>query len=261
MNLLRSLFGTTIGRKVLMAVTGVILIGFVVGHLAGNLQIFESPDRINGYAYFLHNLGPTLWFVRIVLLTCAVIHIWAGVVLAVADRRARGGEPYRARTWLQATFASRWMRSTGFVVLAFLLYHLAQFTLGIAQSGTFKGNLPPYVMTADYHVAGFVVVRAGTAVPDVHRMVVLGFENPVVAVFYIVAVGLLSLHLLHGADSLFQTLGWRNARWAGALRKVVAVGCLLYFLGNLAIPGSVLIGAQRASLASNRAPPRVAADR
>jgi len=242
MVLLRSLFGSTIGRKFLMAVTGIVLIGFVVGHLLGNLQVFENPDKINGYAHFLQSLGPTLWFSRIVLLTCVGIHIWAAIVLTLESRRALGGEPYASRTWLMATFASRYMRGTGYVVLAFIFYHLAQFTVGAAQPATFKANLPHYMMTSDYRVFGVTVVRAHTEVLDVHDMVVLGFQNPVVSTFYIIAVGLLSLHLLHGGESLFQTLGWRNARWARGLRAVVTLGCAAYFLGNLAIPGAVLMG-------------------
>jgi succinate dehydrogenase / fumarate reductase cytochrome b subunit len=236
------LFRSTIGRKFIMAVTGVVLIGFVIGHLIGNLQVFEDPDRINGYAHFLQSLGPVLWIVRIILLVCVSLHIWAATVLALESRRARGDHPYRVKRWLQATLASRYMRWTGYVVLAFILYHLAQFTVGAVQPATFKENLPRYAMTADYHVLGLTVVRAGTSVLDVRRMVILGFQNTWVAVFYIVAVGLLSVHLLHGADSLFQTLGWRNARWSGALRVVVTVLCAAYFLGNLAIPGAVLTG-------------------
>jgi succinate dehydrogenase / fumarate reductase cytochrome b subunit len=242
MNLAGRLFRTTIGRKMLMAVTGLVLILFVVAHLVGNLQIFEDPDRINGYSHFLQTLGPMLWIERIGLLACAGIHIWAATVLALADRRARGGQGYKVNTWLHATLASRYMRWTGYVVLAFILYHLAQFTIGSAQPATFKANLPAYTMAGDYPVFGFVAVRAGTPVLDVRRMVILGFQNPLVAVFYIFAVGLLSLHLLHGAESLFQTLGWRNGSWSRGLRAVVTLGCLAYFLGNLAIPGAVLAG-------------------
>jgi succinate dehydrogenase / fumarate reductase cytochrome b subunit len=225
-----------------MAVTGIVLIGFVVGHLAGNLQVFEHPDKINGYAHFLQSLGPTLWAARIVLLACVVVHIWAATVLTLESRRARGSEPYKVKTWLQATFASRYMRWTGYVVLAFIVYHLAQFTVGAAQPATFKANLARYTMTGDYRIFGVTVVRAGTEVMDVRSMVILGFQNPAVAIFYIIAVGLLSLHLLHGADSLFQTLGWRNGRWAKGLRTAVGICCAAYFLGNLAIPGSVLLG-------------------
>ena len=237
-----------------MAATGVVLIGFVAGHLVGNLQVFEHPDRINGYAHFLQSLGPTLWLVRIGLLVCAVIHVWAATVLTIEDRRARGGQGYRVKHWLQATLASRYMRWTGYVVLAFILYHLAQFTLGSVQTATFKENLPRYTMTTDYRVLGLVAVHAGTPVLDVRTMVIRGFENRLVALFYIFAVGLLSLHLLHGAESLFQTLGWRNARWSRGLRAVVTICCLAYFLGNLAIPGAVLMGKL-----TTEAPPAVAA--
>ena len=241
MNLAGRLFGSSIGRKILMAVTGVILIGFVVGHLVGNLQIFESPDRLNGYAEFLHQTGPLLWVVRIVLLASVAIHIWAATVLTLENHAARRVQ-YGVKHTIQATLSSRLMRWTGVVVLAFLLYHLAQFTLGFTSAATFKGNLPPYTMTSDYRVAGFPVVHAGAQVLDVYNMVILGFQQPVVALFYIIAVGLLSFHLLHGADSMFQTLGWRSEKWAGALRKIVIVFCAAYFLGNLAIPGAVLLG-------------------
>jgi len=224
-----------------MAVTGVVLIVFVIGHLVGNLQVFEDPDRINGYSHFLQSLGPALWAARIFLLVCVALHIWAGTVLAIEARRARGAESYAVKKWIQATVASRYMRWTGYVVLAFILYHLAQFTVGVAQPGTFKANLPHYTMKGAYRVLGVEVVRAGTDVLDVRSMVILGFGNRLVAVFYIVAVGLLSLHLLHGADSLFQTLGWRNHRWARGLRVVVTVFCAAYFLGNLAIPGAALL--------------------
>jgi succinate dehydrogenase / fumarate reductase cytochrome b subunit len=256
MNLVGNLFGSSIGRKILMAVTGLVLIGFVIGHLVGNLQVFSHPDKLNGYAHFLHSLGPVLWIARISLLVAVVIHIWAATVLTLASKRARGGEPYGVKTWIQATLSSRYMRWTGVVVLAFILYHLAHFTLGVVQTESFKESekLRHYVMTSDYHVLGFTVVPAGTEVLDVYRMVVLGFQPKIVAFFYILAVGLLSLHLLHGMDSLFQTLGWRNARWARPLRTVVMVSCLAYFVGNAAIPGSVLAGRLTPDSAAKSAP-------
>jgi succinate dehydrogenase / fumarate reductase, cytochrome b subunit len=244
MSLLGRLFCSSIGRKFLMAATGFILVLFIIGHLVGNLQIFQPPDHINGYAYFLRQLGPLLWTARLVLLASVIIHVWVATALALENKRARGGEPYGVKTWIQASFASRYVRWTGYIVLAFVLYHLAHFTFGFAQPASFKTNLPPYTMAADYRVMGFPVVKAGTQVPDVHSMVILGFMNPVVSIFYIIAVGLLSFHLLHGMDSLFQTFGWRSAKWSGALRKIVTVFCLLYFLGNLIIPGSILIGAK-----------------
>jgi succinate dehydrogenase / fumarate reductase cytochrome b subunit len=241
MNLFGVLFTSSIGRKIIMAVTGVILIGFVIGHLVGNLQIFQEPDHINGYAQFLHQLGPLLWIARIVIIVSVVLHIWAATVLTLENKKARGSD-YGFKNTIRATFASRAMRWTGYIVLAFLLYHLAHFTLGMAQTATFKENLTHYTMHDDYRVAGFVVVKAGTEVLDVHSMVILGFQNTIVSLFYIVAVGLLSLHLLHGIDSLFQTLGLRSEKWSGALRKIAVLFCAAYFLFNLTIPASVLLG-------------------
>jgi succinate dehydrogenase / fumarate reductase cytochrome b subunit len=242
MNLLGSLFCSSIGRKILMAVSGLVLIGFVIGHLVGNLQVFQAPDHINGYAAFLRQLGAGLWIARLVILVAVVIHVWAATVLTLENKRARGAEPYGVNYTIRATLASRTMRLTGYVVLAFVLYHLAHFTWGAAQSATFKENLARYSMQHDYTVAGFITVKQGAVVEDVYNMVVLGFQNPIVAIFYIVAVGLLSLHLLHGFDSMFQTLGLRSSRWAGGLRKFCVLFCVVYFLGNLAIPGAVLLG-------------------
>jgi succinate dehydrogenase / fumarate reductase cytochrome b subunit len=238
------LFTSSIGRKFLMAATGLILIGFVVGHLVGNLQVFAHPDHLNGYAHFLQSLGPLLWVARGVLIVSVLVHIWAATVLTLENKVARGGTAYGLKHTIQATLASRLMRWTGYVVLAFLLYHLAHFTFGAVQTATFKESpeLNHYTMTEDYRVAGFVVVKAGAIVLDVHSMVILGFQNTLVAIFYIVAVGLLSFHLLHGVDSLCQTLGLRNAKWSGALRRFALVFGVLYFLGNLAIPGAVLAG-------------------
>jgi succinate dehydrogenase / fumarate reductase, cytochrome b subunit len=239
---LATFFCSSIGRKFLMAITGLILIGFIVGHLVGNFQIFQHPDKINGYAQFLHQTGPLLWIARLGLLASVVIHIWAATVLTLENRRARGGQAYgQNQTWIRASLSSRYIRWSGYVVLAFLLYHLAHFTFGVTDPSDYKAKYS-YVMEHDYTVAGFQAVAAGTQVDNVYLMVYRGFESVGVSLFYIIAVGLLSFHLLHGMDSLFQTLGWRSQTWAGVLRKVVALFCLLYFLGNLAIPGSILTG-------------------
>ncbi len=244
MNLLGSLFTSSLGRKFLMAVTGVVLLGFVTGHLVGNLQIFAAPDKINGYAHFLQSLGPALWAVRFFLLACVLIHLWAAVQLTLENWAARP-ERYEFRHTVQATLSSRTMRWTGVVVLAFVVYHLAQFSLGWAHPDEFKSSLPLYAMAADFHLLGFPVVAKGQEVHDVYSMVFLGFSHPLVSFFYILAVGLLSLHLAHGADSMFQSLGWRTEKWAGLLRKIVVLCCVLYFLGNLAIPGAILSGMVR----------------
>jgi succinate dehydrogenase / fumarate reductase cytochrome b subunit len=241
MNLVGALFSSSIGRKILMAVSGLILIGFVIGHLVGNLQVFQDPDHINGYAEFLRKTGPLLWVARAIIIAAVLVHVWAATVLSLENKAARP-EGYGVQHTIRATLASRTMKWTGLVVLAFLLYHLAHFTWGAAQTATFKDNLPEYTMQHEYRVAGFPVIDAGTKVHDVHSMMILGFQNVIVSLFYIVAVGLLAFHLLHGFDSMFQTLGLRSGRWSTGLRKVAIVFCALYFLGNLVIPGAVLVG-------------------
>lgn len=249
MSLLGNLFRSSIGRKFLMAVTGLILVLFVTGHLVGNLQIFAHPDKINGYAHFLQSLGPVLWIVRLSLLACTVIHVWAAVTLFIENKAARGPEAYGVNKWLKAAVASRYMRHTGIVVGAFIVYHLLHFTVGTAQASSYKANLKidgqkwEYVMQHEFHEFGLPLVSEGKKVDDVYSMVYLGFSNPLVSIFYIVAIGLLTLHLWHGADSMFQTIGWRNEKWSCCLRKAVGIFCLVYFLGSALIPGAILSGA------------------
>ncbi|MGH8020870.1 MAG: succinate dehydrogenase cytochrome b subunit [Opitutaceae bacterium] len=245
MNLAAALFTSSIGRKILMAVTGLILLGYVTVHLVGNLHIFGAPDEINGYAHFLQGLGPVLWSVRIILLAAVVLHIWAGVVLTLENRKARKSE-YEFRHTIQATFASRTMRITGLVVFFFILYHIAQFTVGVDgdffQGDHFKTRLPEYTMHEDFHLFGFLMVPAGTEVHDVFTMVVRSFQSPIVSAFYIISVGLLAYHLWHGFESMFQTLGLKTARWTRCLRILTRAFCVLYFVGNLTIPAAVLFG-------------------
>jgi succinate dehydrogenase / fumarate reductase, cytochrome b subunit len=248
-----SLFRSSIGRKFLMAATGLILVGFVTGHLVGNLQIFAHPDHINGYAHFLQNLGPALWAVRLGLLACVLLHVWAAIALSLENRAARGQEPYGVSKWLQAALASRYMKQTGLVVLAFIVYHIAHFTVGAAQAATFKTSLAEYTITENVREFGIPLASKGDVVHDVYSMVYLGFANPVVSVFYIVAVVLLTLHMLHGIQSAFQTFGWRNESWARCLRRASTAFCLLYVLGNIAIPGLILTGVAKPAIGTTAA--------
>lgn len=243
MSLIGNLFTSSIGRKFIMAITGLVLVGFVFGHLVGNLQIFLSPDHINGYAHFLQGLGPALWLVRLVLLVAVGLHIWAAVVLTMESRAARGPNDYGVKKWLKATWASRAMRWSGVIVFFFILYHLAHFTLGYVDHENFKTQLKPeWTMQHDAKELGITLAKQGEVVHDVYSMVFLGFQNPIVSIFYVIATSLLSVHLLHGIESLFQTIGWRNGTWACCLRKAVTGLVVLYFLGNLIIPGAILTG-------------------
>lgn len=242
MNSIVNLFRSSIGRKFLMAITGFILVAFATGHLVGNLQIFAHPDHINGYASFLQGLGPGLWIFRLVMLACVLIHVWAAVTLMIESKLARGPEKYGVNRWINAALASRYMRWTGAVVGAFIIYHLAHFTVGVAQHTSFKTQIPEWTMTEDAREFGVPLAAKGQEVHDVYSMVFLGFSNPWVSLFYIVAVGLLAFHLAHGADSMFQTIGWRNHSWGNCLRRVVLLYSIIYFLGSIAIPGAILLG-------------------
>jgi succinate dehydrogenase / fumarate reductase cytochrome b subunit len=220
MNLLNALFGTSIGKKVIMAVSGVVLIGFVIGHLVGNLQIFGPPETINHYAHLLQSLGGALWLIRGFLLLMVVLHVWSAVVLTLENRKARPSN-YEVNHTIQASYASRTMRWSGFIVLAFLLFHLAHFTLRVTH--------PEF---NDW----MTQLEDGTEVRDVWKMMVVGFSSPIVTGFYILSIGLLSMHLSHGLSSLFQSLGLKSQTWGGFIDKFSVLFAWAYFLGNAAIP-------------------------
>lgn len=237
-----NLVKSSIGRKFLMAITGLVLTGFVAGHTVGNLQIFLPPDHINGYAHFLQGLGPGLWAVRLVMLVCVVVHVWAAITLWRESKKARGPEKYGKHKWLAASTPSRYMRLTGIVVFFFIIYHILHFTVGLAQAGTFKDALPHWTMLESVKEFGIPLATKGESVHDVYSMVFLGFMNPYVAGFYIVSVALLAMHLWHGVDSLFQTIGWRNHKWSCALRTVAGLFALVYLIANVAMPGLIVSG-------------------
>jgi succinate dehydrogenase / fumarate reductase cytochrome b subunit len=226
MNLLGSLFQSSIGKKFLMAVTGLVMFGFVTGHLLGNLQIFLPPERINAYGHFLESLGEVLWVVRLVLLVCLAIHVWVAIQLTKENLAARPAG-YAVDHVNRATLASRVMARTGIVVFAFLIYHLLDFTLRVQH---------PEWGDRTFRLEDGIMVR------DVYNMVVHGFSRVGISFFYILAVGLLSYHLAHGIGSMVQTLGLKNEKWTRGLERFAIAYCWLYFLLNAAIPLAVLGG-------------------
>ncbi|MEO0039903.1 MAG: hypothetical protein RIS38_851 [Verrucomicrobiota bacterium] len=200
-----------------MALTGLVLAGFVLGHMTGNLLMFKGAPAINAYAKWLHDNTGLLWAARSVLLVSVFAHIWAGVQLTLENRAARAGGPAVEAT-RRATFASRTMPYSGVVMLGFAVFHLLHFTFRtVALGGQDFGD-------------------------DVHKMVVAGFSSRPVAVFYIVSMLLLCLHLSHGVSSVFQTLGLRNERWRGRLDFLALAYAWLVALGFIAIPLAVLTG-------------------
>jgi len=198
-----------------MAVSGCILFLFVVGHLIGNLQIYEGPDQLNRYAVLLRTEPPLLWAVRIVLLAMVLLHIWSSVQLAARNISARP-DGYVEKKAAGSSYASRTMYWSGPIILAFVIYHLLDFTFGKVNPHFEPGN--------------------------VYGNVVASFQVIPVAAFYIVAMLLLCLHLYHGLWSMFQSLGIAHPRWTPLLRRGAAVVAILIAAGNISIPVAVLAG-------------------
>jgi len=212
---------SSIGKKVVMALTGLILVGFIIGHLSGNLLYFKGPAALNAYAQWLHEHAALIWGARITLLVAVGLHIWTGISLTLENRAARAGGPEVSAT-RRATLASLTMPYTGVVVLGFIIFHLLHYTVRSVA------------------LAPEVVAKADAG--DVHQMLVAGFQNTAVSAFYIVSLALLCLHLSHGVSSMFQTLGLRNERWRGRLDAAATAFGWLIFLGFASIPAAILGG-------------------
>jgi succinate dehydrogenase / fumarate reductase, cytochrome b subunit len=210
-------WGSTNGKKAVMAVTGSILFLFVIGHLAGNLQIFEGREKLNAYGSLLHSIGELLWPVRIILLACVVLHIIATVQLALRKKRARP-VGYSRKEAIASSYASRTMYWSGPIVLAFVIFHLLQFTAG-------------YIHPESQFIEG-----------DIYHNVVAGFSVWWVSVWYIFSVSLLGLHLRHGIWSMFQSLGFNHPRHTPILKGAALVIAVVIVLGYISIPISVLLG-------------------
>jgi succinate dehydrogenase / fumarate reductase cytochrome b subunit len=212
--------GSTIGRKIVMATTGIILFGFVVAHMAGNLQLYLGPEPMNAYAVFLRELlhGGGLWIARGVLLVAVVLHVWAAVSLGRLDLAAR---PVEYREWrpMRSTYASRTMRWSGAFLAAFVVYHLLDFTFGTVNPGFEHGN--------------------------VYGNVVRSFRVVPIAFFYVVAMGVLGLHLKHGTLAMLRTLGLSHPRHQEIAARVLTVIVGLTIAANVSFPLSVLLGVVR----------------
>ena len=222
--LLLRLWQSSIGKKYVMAITGLGLFVFVIVHMLGNLQIFLGPEHLNAYARALKGTPALLWGARLGLLLITVLHITAALQLAAANRRARP-VGYVNKKPVASTFAQRTIVISGLIILAFILFHLAHFTLGLVD--------PQYMDLKD---------PLDLSRHDVYRMMIKGFSNPFVSIFYIVSMGLLLLHLSHGVSSLFQSLGLRSKKTFIWMDKLAKGAALILFLGNASIPLSILAG-------------------
>lgn len=219
MQLVRTFWQSQVGKKIVMAVTGLIGVGFVVGHMIGNLQMFSAPEKINAYAHFLHHtLGNALWAVRLVLIAAVILHVVAAVQLTRQKQAARPGGGYVKWEPQISTFASRTIRWGGALLLAFLVYHILHFTVR------------------------WDVIAPGYSDTDVYNNVVTGFSNPLVVAFYVLAMGSLALHLFHGAWSSFRTLGLSQPKPRPTTRTVATLVAAVVSLGFAVVPLAVATG-------------------
>jgi succinate dehydrogenase / fumarate reductase cytochrome b subunit len=229
MNLINRVWQSSLGKKYVMALTGCALFVFVIGHLIGNLQVFGSPDLINSYGHFLKSKPALLWAVRLGLLACVGLHIAAAITLTAQNKAARP-EGYAGGATYGSTLASRTMLVSGLVIAAFIIYHLAHFTVllpGINGVGDFtklEAALP-----------------GGEKTHDVYAMMVLGFQVWWVVLFYLIAQALLFMHLGHGVAGMFQSLGFRNHVWWPRIAAFAKVASIAIFIGYASIPIAIYV--------------------
>ncbi len=219
MDRLQLLWHSSVGKKVIMAVTGLIMVAYLITHVLANLLVFQGPAKINAYSAFLHGTGGALWAVRAVLLAALVLHVVAAVQLAARRQEARPMDYVGGRKPQVSTFASQTIRWGGALILAFLVYHILHFTVGTAHPNFIEGD--PY-----HNVAN-------------------GFHNPLVVGVYLIAMAAVGLHLYHGIWSSGRSLGMSPPSPNPLRRTVALVLGLLIWLGFTVIPIAVYAGVVR----------------
>ena len=211
-------YGTTIGKKVVMAITGLIGIGYLVGHMSGNLLVFAGPEALNAYSNFLRNSLPILWTTRVVVTVAVLLHIHCAFSLWGRNNEARPRSYYQRKD-LATNYAALTMRYGGLILLLFIIYHLLHLTWG------FTGHI------------GYEFDHE-----NVYNNLVIGFQHPAVAGFYIIAQCALGMHLYHGIWSLTQSLGADHPKYNALRQRAAIAGTLLVVLGFVSIPISVQTG-------------------
>jgi succinate dehydrogenase / fumarate reductase, cytochrome b subunit len=235
MSIIKSLFSSSVGKKFVMAVSGLVLFLFVVGHMIGNLQIFAGRDAINTYAELLHGSNELLWLVRLFLISAVVLHVWSAASLTAENRAARPKGYEGNPPSLEASYASRTMVMSGLIIAIFVIYHLLHFTARIEAVN----------LTGVDFQALKETMRDGSERQDVYRMVIIGFQNPIVSLFYVVGVGLVCFHLSHGMAAMMQSMGWTSHRSRPVIDRVSVVIAWVLFIGYIATPIAVWLGLGR----------------
>lgn len=215
-------FSTTIGKKFMVALTGLFMVFFLIMHLAGNLEIFSGPDAVNHYARFLRSMPKVLWGFRLALFCSVILHIYLTISLTRDNRLARQ-DAYLMKKSRKSSLASRTMMISGVTVLIFVCYHLAHYTLGITN--------PEYENLVD---------KSGH--PHVYNMMVMGFSHPVVSGFYVAAQVLLAFHLSHGISSAARTLGVKSHTLYNRISVFGVLFATAIAMLYISIPIAVLLG-------------------
>lgn len=220
-------YTSSIGKKILVALTGAVLVIFVLGHMIGNLLIFAGPDAINEYGHMLQTAlhGGGVWIARLGLLAAVVIHVVATISLSKANRAARPDRYAQQKSQISSK-SSHYMIWSGLTVLAFIIFHLAHFTVRV-------GN--------DFNGAAYKTELHGETVHNVYKMVVDGFASAPVSLFYVIAMVLLCSHLSHGVSSIFQTLGISTDKTEPLFQKLALAFSGLILVGNCSIPLAILV--------------------
>lgn len=222
-----NLFTSSLGKKFIMAATGLALFLFVLLHLLGNLQVFLGWEVLNRYGNFLQTNLELIWPARIGLLVMVLLHIWSAIKLSAENRAARP-QPYAQYQVVSASYASRTMLMSGLIILAFIIYHLLHFTVQMQTLNLVGKDFSTLVDAKQQH--------------DIFAMMVLGFRNPVVSGFYVVAMFLLFLHLSHGLSAMFQSLGWKSHAYGPIIDRFATVVSWFLFIGYASIPIAILLG-------------------
>ncbi len=209
-------YQASIGKKAVMAVTGVVLFGYLVGHLAGNMQVYLGQQQMDNYAAFLHSMPALLWGVRLLLVVCVVMHIVASIQITRLKQEARP-VGYIKKKEVGSSYASRTMMWSGPIIAAFVIYHILDLTTGAANTAQFR----------ELHA---------------YENLVYSFRRIPVSVFYIVAMLLLGAHLYHGLWSMFQSMGFSHPRYTPLIKRAAAWVAILLVAGFISIPISVLAG-------------------
>lgn len=225
-------WSSSIGKKLIVALTGLALVLFLAGHMSGNLLVFMGPDAFNEYAQLLHNIfhGVGLWIARIGLLVAVGLHIAATIALTRQNKAARKQYEYQAT--IQASKSSRIMIWTGLTILAFVIYHLMHFTVRIGN----EYNNPELYTDLAYKAA------TGEYRQNAWKMVIDGFSVWYVVLFYLIAMTMLCSHLSHGVGAIFQTLGLRSKKSASSIDLISKAYAIIIWVGFVSIPVAILFG-------------------